>query len=145
MLSMKAVIPSYQVFFTTGSFPVGLVECWVVLVCKLGGTKLSQADETVSQNGDTTTVVAVAETCHMDREIAVMGFSSPMKMTCIVKLPCGTTKNHFKKGQRLELCGRLELWAKPELELDQNYKTALSILEKSQEDEFGEITVNFGF
>lgn len=140
---MQAVIPSYQWFFAPGLYKVGQIECWPVLVCKLADTKTSQAEDSVTQSGDITTVVATVESCLLNGEIVVMGFSAPMKLTCLVKLPCGTTKNHFKNGQKLELTGRLELWAKPELELDQNYATSVNVLEMSEVDEFGEINIKY--
>jgi hypothetical protein len=140
---MQAVIPSYQWFFAPSLYKVGQIECWPVLVCKLADTKTSQAEDSVTQAGDKTTVVATIESCHLNGEIVIMGFSAPMKLSCLVKLPCGTTKNHFKSGQKFELTGRLELWAKPELELDQNYATSVKVLEMSEVDEFGEIIIKY--
>ncbi|NTU60967.1 MAG: hypothetical protein HGA95_01360 [Caldiserica bacterium] len=141
---MKAIIPSYQWFFTPGSFKLGSFECWIILVCKISRISQNVSDEcSTTQENDSTKIVSVIEKCSLVGEIAVLEIANPLKATVLVKLPCGSSKSPFKQGSKCSFTGRLELWAKPEITLNPDLKTTINATSIGKEDENGECEIDF--
>ena len=141
---MKAIIPSYQWFFTPESFRVGSLECWIILVCKISLVSQNVSGEClITQENDSTKIVSVIEKCSLDGEIAVLEVKNPLKATILIKLPCGSSKSPFKQGTKCSFTGRLELWAKPEITLNPTLKTIINATLIGKEDENGECQIDF--
>ncbi len=138
---MNATIPSFQSFFARDSFKAGKASLYLVYMCTLGKTGLSKDEPSISESR----LVAMAEKTWIDGEIAVIVASAPFKVAILVKLPCGSLKNPFKQGSSYFFDGRLELWAKPELDLPNALKSDVEISSISCEDEQGNMQVVFNF
>jgi hypothetical protein len=134
-MGMKAIIPSYQLFFSPESWNVGSVSCHVVLLCLLSGASVTSDDAGFWQDDKKTVAIIDIESARLDGELAVLQSG---KLTVVVKLPCGCATNPFLSGQRWRFEGRLEFWAKPEIELDKDYQIPVEILEISEENVDGD-------
>lgn len=120
------------------------MECWIVLVCAISRTSQHETgDNSFSQDAENTKIVATVNKSSIEGEIAVLEIDTPIKATVLVKLPCGSSKSPFKQEAKCSFIGRLELWAKPEINLNPTLKTAINATSITKEDEFGECEVVF--
>lgn len=134
-MSMKAIIPSYQLFFSPESWMVGTVLCHIVLLCQLSQASKTSGDEGFWQDEQKTEAIICIESARLDGELAVLKAG---KLNVVVKLHCGCATNPFLTGQRWRFEGFLELWVRPEIKLDNDSQIPVEILEMTEENNEGQ-------
>lgn len=100
-------------------------------------------DCSLTQDEQTTKIVSTINKCSVDGEIAVLEINDPIIASVLVKLPCGSSKSPFKKDSKCGFTGRLELWTKPELQLNPSLKVTINATSIGTEDENGECEIDF--